>query len=172
MASRPVALLHVRPDHQPVGGDPPGSPVSRPRSRCAGDLERDADPCGHRLRAGRSGRVLDLSPRTTAVLVSSTSAICAWLPNAATVIVIGPLLPSVAREMDLNPRPLLILLVLTANSAGWLTVIGDPATYGRQPGGLPDLLSRLAEHRCSYGAASARGLGPGAAPVETTGRLT
>ncbi len=42
-------------------------------------------------------------------------------------------LPPLAREMDLNPRPLLILLVLTANSAGWLTEIGDPATYGRQP---------------------------------------
>ncbi len=62
-------------------------------------------------------------------LVLLTSAICAWLPNAATVLLIGPLLPPLARELDLDPRPLLILLVLTANSAGLLTVIGDPATY-------------------------------------------
>ncbi|MDM7937325.1 MAG: SLC13 family permease [Cyanobium sp. CZS 48M] len=62
-------------------------------------------------------------------LVLLTSAFSAVLPNAATVLLVGPLLPPLAREMDLDPRPLLILLVLTANSAGLLTVIGDPATY-------------------------------------------
>ncbi len=62
-------------------------------------------------------------------LVLLTAALGAVLPNAATVLLIGPLLPPLAREMELDPRPLLILLVLTANSSGLLTVIGDPATY-------------------------------------------
>lgn len=62
-------------------------------------------------------------------VVLLTTVICAWLPNATTVLLIGPLLPPVARVVKLDPRPLLILLVLTANSAGLLTLIGDPATY-------------------------------------------
>jgi Na+/H+ antiporter NhaD/arsenite permease-like protein len=62
-------------------------------------------------------------------VVMLTTVICAWLPNATTVLLIGPLLPPLAREVKLDPRPLLILLVLTANSAGLLTLIGDPATY-------------------------------------------
>lgn len=62
-------------------------------------------------------------------VVLLTTVICAWLPNATTVLLIGPLLPPLARVVKLDPRPLLILLVLTANSAGLLTLIGDPATY-------------------------------------------
>ena len=62
-------------------------------------------------------------------VVMLTTVICAWLPNATTVLLIGPLLPPLAQEVKLDPRPLLILLVLTANSAGLLTLIGDPATY-------------------------------------------
>jgi Na+/H+ antiporter NhaD/arsenite permease-like protein len=62
-------------------------------------------------------------------IVLLTSLICAWLPNATTVLLLGPLLPPMAREVKLDPRPLLILLVLSANSAGLLTLIGDPATY-------------------------------------------
>ena len=62
-------------------------------------------------------------------VVMLTTVICAWLPNATTVLLIGPLLPPLAQEVKQDPRPLLILLVLTANSAGLLTLIGDPATY-------------------------------------------
>ena len=58
-----------------------------------------------------------------------TAPICAVLPNATTVMLLAPLLPPLARELKLDPRPLLILLVLTANSAGLLTLVGDPATY-------------------------------------------
>lgn len=62
-------------------------------------------------------------------IVLLTALICSWLPNATTVLLLGPLLPPLAREVKLDPRPLLILLVLSANSAGLLTLIGDPATY-------------------------------------------
>lgn len=58
-----------------------------------------------------------------------TSPICAVLPNATTVMLLAPLLPPLAKELKLDPRPLLLLLVLTANSAGLLTLVGDPATY-------------------------------------------
>lgn len=67
--------------------------------------------------------------RLLLALVGLATLIGAWLPNATTVLLLGPLLPPLARELGLDPRPLLILLVLTANSSGLLTVIGDPATY-------------------------------------------
>ena len=78
----------------------------------------------HRLMEGARGE----GRRLLLGLVLLTTALGAVLPNAATVLLIGPLLPPLAREMELDARPLLILLVLTANSAGLLTVIGDPAT--------------------------------------------
>jgi len=67
--------------------------------------------------------------RLLLALVGLATLIGAWLPNATTVLLLGPLLPPLARELALDPRPLLILLVLTANSSGLLTVIGDPATF-------------------------------------------
>jgi len=45
------------------------------------------------------------------------------------VMLLAPLLPPIAAELGVNFVPLLILLVLVANSAGLLTLVGDPATF-------------------------------------------
>ena len=58
-----------------------------------------------------------------------TALISALLPNATAVLVLGPVLVPVARELKLNAEPLLILVALAANSSGLLTMVGDPATY-------------------------------------------
>lgn len=70
-----------------------------------------------------SGKLILLS------IVALTSVICSVLPNATTVLLLGPLLPPIAMKLGLEFVPLLILMVLTANSAGLLTLVGDPATF-------------------------------------------
>ncbi|MEQ8752071.1 MAG: SLC13 family permease [Coleofasciculus sp. G1-WW12-02] len=62
-------------------------------------------------------------------IVAITTPICAMLPNATTVMLLAPLLPPLAQEIGVNFVPLLILMVLVANSAGLLTLVGDPATF-------------------------------------------
>jgi Na+/H+ antiporter NhaD/arsenite permease-like protein len=42
---------------------------------------------------------------------------------------LAPLVPPMAEELNVNFVPLLILMVFVANSAGLLTIIGDPATF-------------------------------------------
>jgi Na+/H+ antiporter NhaD/arsenite permease-like protein len=55
--------------------------------------------------------------------------ICAILPNATTIMLLAPLIPPIAQEIGIDFVPILILMVLLANSAGLLTIIGDPATF-------------------------------------------
>ena len=62
-------------------------------------------------------------------LVGITTPICAVLPNATTVMLLAPLLPPLAQDIGVDFVPLLILMVFIANSAGLLTLVGDPATY-------------------------------------------
>jgi len=62
-------------------------------------------------------------------IVAITTPICAVLPNATTVMLLAPLLPPMATELGVDFVPLLILLVFVANSAGLLTLVGDPATF-------------------------------------------
>lgn len=62
-------------------------------------------------------------------IVAITAPICAFLPNATTVMLLAPLLPPMAAEVGVDFVPLIILLVLVANSAGLLTLVGDPATF-------------------------------------------
>lgn len=62
-------------------------------------------------------------------IVAITTPICAVLPNATTVMLLAPLIPPMAQEVGVDFVPLLILMVLVANSAGLLTLVGDPATY-------------------------------------------
>ena len=62
-------------------------------------------------------------------IVVITTPICAVLPNATTVMLIAPLIPPIAEELAIDFVPLLILLVLVANSSGLLTIVGDPATF-------------------------------------------
>ena len=55
--------------------------------------------------------------------------ICAFLPNATVVILIGPLIVAVCQRMKIDFVQPLILLVFVANSSGLLTLVGDPATF-------------------------------------------
>ncbi len=71
---------------------------------------------------GRGSRLL-IGITLVAVMLS------AILPNATAVLILGPVLIPLARELKLPPPPLLILVALAANSGGLLTMVGDPATY-------------------------------------------
>lgn len=62
-------------------------------------------------------------------IVALTTPICAVLPNATTVMLLAPLIPPMAQELGIDFVPLLILMVFVANSAGLLTLVGDPATF-------------------------------------------
>lgn len=62
-------------------------------------------------------------------IVGITTLICSVLPNATTVILLAPLIPPMAQEVGVDFVPLLILMVFVANSAGLLTLVGDPATF-------------------------------------------
>ncbi|MDZ8239790.1 MAG: SLC13 family permease [Nostoc sp. ChiQUE01a] len=62
-------------------------------------------------------------------IVAIVTPICAVLPNATTVMLLAPLIPPMAQEVGINFVPLLILMVFVANSAGLLTLVGDPATF-------------------------------------------
>ncbi len=62
-------------------------------------------------------------------IVAITTPICAMLPNATTVMLLAPLIPPLAAEIGVDFVPLLILMVFVANSAGLLTLVGDPATF-------------------------------------------
>jgi len=62
-------------------------------------------------------------------IVALTAPICAVLPNATTVMLLAPLLPPMAAEVGVDFVPLIILMVIVSNSAGLLTLVGDPATY-------------------------------------------
>lgn len=44
-------------------------------------------------------------------------------------MLLAPLIPPIAAEVGVDFVPLLILMVFIANSAGLLTLVGDPATF-------------------------------------------
>lgn len=62
-------------------------------------------------------------------IVGITAPICAMLPNATTVMLLAPLIPPIANDLSIDFIPLLILMVFVANSAGLITLVGDPATF-------------------------------------------
>lgn len=62
-------------------------------------------------------------------IIGITAPICAILPNATTVTLLAPLIPPLAEEIGVNFVPLIILMVIVSNSAGLLTLVGDPATF-------------------------------------------
>jgi Na+/H+ antiporter NhaD/arsenite permease-like protein len=62
-------------------------------------------------------------------IVVSTALMCSVLPNATVVLLFTPLLIGVARVNGIPPVPMIILLVLAANTAGLLTVVGGIPTF-------------------------------------------
>jgi Na+/H+ antiporter NhaD/arsenite permease-like protein len=67
--------------------------------------------------------------RLMIAIATLTAPICAFLPNATVVILLGPLVVAVCQRMKIDFVPVLILLVFIANSSGLLTLVGDPATF-------------------------------------------
>ena len=63
------------------------------------------------------------------LLVALVSPVCAFLPNATAVILVAPVIVAVARALKVDFVGPLILTALVSNSAGMLTLVGDPATF-------------------------------------------
>jgi Na+/H+ antiporter NhaD/arsenite permease-like protein len=55
--------------------------------------------------------------------------VCAFLPNATTVILLAPVIIGVARALDVDFVGPMVLAAIISNSAGLLTLVGDPATF-------------------------------------------
>lgn len=55
-----------------------------------------------------------------------TAVVSAFLDNVTTVILVMPVTFVIAKELDINPVPLLITEVLASNIGGTATLIGDP----------------------------------------------
>jgi Na+/H+ antiporter NhaD/arsenite permease-like protein len=55
--------------------------------------------------------------------------LCALLPNATTVVLLAPIIIRVAKALDIDFVPVMILTAIISNSAGLLTLVGDPATF-------------------------------------------
>ncbi|MFC0402306.1 SLC13 family permease [Paraburkholderia rhizosphaerae] len=76
------------------------------------------------LRAtGGSGR------RFLLLLIVIVAPLCAFLPNATTVILLAPIIVRVATALEVDIVPPLILSAIVSNAAGLLTLVGDPATF-------------------------------------------
>jgi Na+/H+ antiporter NhaD/arsenite permease-like protein len=54
---------------------------------------------------------------------------CAVLPNATTVILLAPIIIQVAQALKVDFVGPLVLTAIISNSAGLLTLVGDPATF-------------------------------------------
>lgn len=76
------------------------------------------------LRAtGGSGR------RFLILLVLLVAPVCAFLPNATTVILLAPVIIRVARALEVDFVGPMIVAAIVSNAAGMLTLVGDPATF-------------------------------------------
>lgn len=76
------------------------------------------------LRATRgSGR------RFLLLLVALVAPLCAFLPNATTVILLAPVIIRVALALEVDFVGPLVVTAIVSNSAGLLTLVGDPATF-------------------------------------------
>ncbi len=62
-------------------------------------------------------------------LVVLVAPLCAFLPNATTVILLAPIIIRVAKALDVDFVGPLVLTAIISNSAGLLTLVGDPATF-------------------------------------------
>ena len=63
------------------------------------------------------------------LLVALVAPLCAFLPNATTVILLAPIIIRVATALEVDFVGPLVLTAIVSNSAGLLTLVGDPATF-------------------------------------------
>ena len=62
-------------------------------------------------------------------LIILVAPLCAVLPNATTVILLAPVIIRVATALEIDFVPAMVLAAIISNSAGLLTLVGDPATF-------------------------------------------
>ncbi|HJY82370.1 MAG TPA: SLC13 family permease [Candidatus Binatia bacterium] len=62
-------------------------------------------------------------------LIVLVAPLCAFLPNATVVILLAPIIIQVARALDVDFVGPMVLTAIISNSAGLLTLVGDPATF-------------------------------------------
>lgn len=62
-------------------------------------------------------------------LVLLVAPLCAVLPNATTVILLAPIVIRVADALEVDFVGPMVLTAIISNSAGLLTLVGDPATF-------------------------------------------
>jgi Na+/H+ antiporter NhaD/arsenite permease-like protein len=86
-----------------------------------GIFERLGDRFLHATRG--SGR------RYLLLLLLLIGPVCAFLPNATTVILLAPVIIGVARALEVDFVGPMVLAAVISNSAGLLTLVGDPATF-------------------------------------------
>ncbi|MGE5306024.1 MAG: SLC13 family permease [Alphaproteobacteria bacterium] len=62
-------------------------------------------------------------------LILLIAPVCAFLPNATVVILLAPVIIRVAMALEVDFVGPMILTAIISNSAGLLTLVGDPATF-------------------------------------------
>jgi Na+/H+ antiporter NhaD/arsenite permease-like protein len=62
-------------------------------------------------------------------LIILVAPVCAVLPNATTVILLAPIIIRVAVALEVDFVGPMVLAAIISNSAGLLTLVGDPATF-------------------------------------------
>jgi Na+/H+ antiporter NhaD/arsenite permease-like protein len=63
------------------------------------------------------------------LLLVLVAPLCALLPNATTIVLLAPIIIRVAVALEVDFVGPMILAALISNSAGLLTLVGDPATF-------------------------------------------
>jgi Na+/H+ antiporter NhaD/arsenite permease-like protein len=62
-------------------------------------------------------------------IIALVAPICAFLPNATTVILVAPIIIRTAIALEVDFVGPMVLTAIVSNSAGLLTLVGDPATF-------------------------------------------
>jgi len=63
------------------------------------------------------------------LLVLLVAPVCAFLPNATTVILLAPVIIRVAQALEVDFVGPMVMTAIISNGAGLLTLVGDPATF-------------------------------------------
>lgn len=63
------------------------------------------------------------------LLVLLVVPLCAMLPNAITVIMLAPIIIRVSKTLEVDFTGPMVVAAILSNSAGLLTLVGDPATF-------------------------------------------
>jgi Na+/H+ antiporter NhaD/arsenite permease-like protein len=82
-----------------------------------------------RIGAGYLHATKGSGKRFLLLLVALVAPLCAFLPNATTVILLAPIIIRVATALEVDFVGPMVLTAIVSNSAGLLTLVGDPATF-------------------------------------------